>query len=67
MKRIILIVTIFMPMLSMAQDTISMGLKDCMRYAVEHSTKVKIQNADNRDAQMNRRDAILQCDLSQKT
>ena len=60
MKRIILIITIFMPMLSMAQDTISMGLKDCMRYAVEHSTKVKIQNADNRDAQINRRDAILQ-------
>lgn len=60
MKRIILIVTIFMPMLSMAQDTIPMGLKDCMRYAVEHSTKVKIQNADNRDAQINRRDAILQ-------
>ena len=43
----------------MAQDTVTMSLKDCMRYAVEHSTKVRIQQADNRDAQIDRRDAIL--------
>ena len=42
-----------------AQDTITMDLKECMRYAVEHSTKMRIQHADNRDAQINRRDAIL--------
>lgn len=42
-----------------AQDTVSMDLKDCMRYAVEHSTKVRIQEANNRDAQIDRRDAIL--------
>ena len=42
-----------------AQDTVTMDLKDCMRYAVEHSTKMRIQKADNRDAQINRRDAIL--------
>ena len=42
-----------------AQDTVTMNLKDCMRYAVEHSTKMRIQQADNRDAQINRRDAIL--------
>ena len=42
-----------------AQDTITMDLKDCMRYAVEHSTKMRIQEAENRDAQINRRDAIL--------
>ena len=42
-----------------AQDTITMDLKECMRYAVEHSTKMRIQEADNRDAQINRRDAIL--------
>lgn len=42
-----------------AQDTVTMNLKDCMRYAVEHSTKVRIQQADNRDAQIDRRDAIL--------
>jgi outer membrane protein len=42
-----------------AQDTITMSLKDCMHYAVEHSTKMRIQQADNRDAQIDRRDAIL--------
>ena len=42
-----------------AQDTVTMNLKDCMRYAVEHSTKVRIQDANNRDAQIDRRDAIL--------
>ena len=42
-----------------AQDTVTMNLKECMRYAVEHSTKIRIQHADNRDAQIDRRDAIL--------
>ena len=42
-----------------AQDTVTMSLKDCMRYAVEHSTKMRIQKADNCDAQIDRRDAIL--------
>lgn len=42
-----------------AQDTVAMDLKACMRYAVEHSTKVRIQEANNRDAQIDRRDAIL--------
>jgi outer membrane protein len=42
-----------------AQDTVTMNLKDCMRYAVEHSTKMRIQQAVNRDAQIDRRDAIL--------
>ena len=42
-----------------AQDTTTMDLKACMRYAVEHSTKMRIANADNRDAQIDRRDAIL--------
>lgn len=59
MKRIALIITILLPLFLKAQDTITMGLKDCMQYAVEHSTKITIQDADNRDAQVNRRDAIL--------
>ena len=59
MRRIFLIITILTPLFVKAQDTISMGLKDCMKYAVEHSTKITIQDADNRDAQVNRRDAIL--------
>ena len=42
-----------------AQDTVTMDLKTCMRYAVEHSTKMRIQQADIRDAQIDRRDAIL--------
>ena len=42
-----------------AQDTVTLGLKACMRYAVEHSTKIRIQQADNRDAQLDRRTAIL--------
>ena len=42
-----------------AQDTVTMNLKDCMNYAVEHSTKMRVQQADNRDAQIDRRDAIL--------
>ena len=42
-----------------AQDTVAMDLKACMRYAVEHSTKMRIAQADNRDAQIDRRDAIL--------
>ena len=42
-----------------AQDTTAMNLKACMHYAVEHSTKIRIQQADNRDAQIDRRDAIL--------
>ncbi|MCR5014756.1 MAG: TolC family protein [Bacteroidales bacterium] len=42
-----------------AQDTITMDLKSCMRYAVEHSTKIRVEQANNRDAQIDRRDAIL--------
>ena len=42
-----------------AQDTVTMDLKGCMRYAVEHSTKMRIAQADIRDAQIDRRDAIL--------
>ena len=59
MKRIFLITMILTPLFIKAQDTISMGLKECLRYAVEHSTKVVAQNADNRDAQISRLDAIL--------
>lgn len=42
-----------------AQDTVMMNLKECMRYAVDHSTRMRIQQADNRDAQLDRRNAIL--------
>ena len=42
-----------------AQDTAAMTLKECMRYAVDHSTKMRVAQADNRDAEIDRRDAIL--------
>ncbi len=38
----------------------TMTLNDCMRYAVSHSTKIRIQEAAVDDAQLARRDAILQ-------
>jgi len=37
-----------------------MTLKDCMEYAVSNSTKMRIQQADTRDAQVERRSAILE-------
>lgn len=52
----------FCAQLSLAQtsDTLaSFTLKDCMTFAIAHSTKLEIQAADNRDAQISRRDAIL--------
>ena len=42
-----------------AQDIVIMNLKDCMRYAVKHSPKIRVQQADNHDAQLDRRTAIL--------
>ena len=38
-----------------------MTLKDCMRYAVENSSKVKLQELEVDDARVARRDAILKC------
>ena len=37
-----------------------MTLRDCMRYAISNSTKMRIQQADINDAQIARRDAALQ-------
>ena len=38
----------------------AMTLKECMEYAVSNSTKMRIQQADIRDAQVERRSAILE-------
>ena len=46
------------PGMVMAQEV--MTLKDCMEYAVSNSTKMRIQQADIRDAQVERRGAILE-------
>lgn len=61
MKRIILFL-LLMPFSVAglnAQDTVVMDLKACIRYALSHSTQMKIREADNRDAQIDRRNAIL--------
>ncbi len=36
-----------------------MTLNDCMRYAISNSTKIRIQQAENDNAQLARRDAVL--------
>ena len=46
------------PGMALAQEI--MTLKDCMEYAVSNSTKMRIQQADIRDAQVERRSAILE-------
>jgi len=40
-------------------DAQCMSLRECMRYAVSHSTKMRIQQAATGDAQIDRRDAAL--------
>lgn len=36
-----------------------MTLRDCMEYALEHSARMEVQDAENADARIARRDAIL--------
>ena len=43
-----------------AQTIDSLSLKQCMEYAVENSTKIKMHRTEQADAQLQRRDAILQ-------
>ena len=42
-----------------AQEPQVMTLRDCMEYAISHSTKIRIQQAATGDAQIDRRDAAL--------
>ena len=42
-----------------AQDTTVMTLRDCVRYALSHSAEVRVLQADLGDAQLARRNAIL--------
>ena len=43
-----------------AQVHDSLSLKQCMEYAVENSTKIKLHRTEQSDARLQRRDAILQ-------
>ena len=51
------LIFLLIPWMGAAQRT--MSLKDCMEYAIERSAKIQTQQADNSDAQIQRRDAIL--------
>ncbi|MBQ5993755.1 MAG: TolC family protein [Bacteroidales bacterium] len=42
-----------------AQDTAVMTLRDCIRYALSHSAEMRVLQADLGDAQLSRRNAIL--------
>ena len=58
MKRIIITVAAILSSgFLYAQDVLT--LRDCMNYAVENSSRVKIQQAEVDDARVARRDAIL--------
>ncbi len=56
------IVTLLMTLLfgaANAQDTAMMTLRDCVRYALAHSAEMRVLQADLGDAQLARRNAIL--------
>ena len=54
------IVALFFGAQTVAGAQEPMTLKECMEYAVSNSTKMRIQQADLRDAQVERRSAILE-------
>lgn len=58
-KHSIIAVLLTISALSAAGQQKSMGLKECMEYAVSNSTKVRIQQAETGDARIERREAIL--------
>lgn len=58
MKRFFLIISVFAGIAASAQ-TKPMTMKECMEYALEHSSDIEIQRADNSDSRIDRRDAIL--------
>ena len=53
-------VALFFGAQTVAGAQVPMTLKECMEYAVSNSTKMRIQQADLRDAQVERRSAILE-------
>ena len=53
-------VALFFGAQTVAEAQEPMTLKECMEYAVSNSTRMRIQQADIRDAQVERRSAILE-------
>lgn len=58
-KKTIIILLMMMFGAAHAQDTAVMTLRDCVRYALSHSAEVRVLQADLGDAQLARRNAIL--------
>ncbi|MBQ3734940.1 MAG: TolC family protein [Bacteroidales bacterium] len=58
-KKTIIILLMMMFGAAHAQDTAMMTLRDCVRYALSHSAEVRVFQADLGDAQLARRNAIL--------
>lgn len=56
---LIVILTMLLLGAAHAQDTAVMTLRDCVRYALSHSAEVRVLQADLGDAQLARRNAIL--------
>ncbi len=59
-RKIITFLTALTAALAVMAQPKVMTLNDCMRYAISNSTKVRIQQAAVDDAQLARRDAVLQ-------
>lgn len=58
MKKIVLFCSfVIIWVACMAEE--EMTLRDCMEYALEHSARMEVQDAENADARIARRDAIL--------
>ena len=54
--------SVLFPLIGNAQETVSprvLSLHDCMEYAVSNSTRMRIQAADRKDEQWQRRQAIM--------
>ena len=58
-KRTIILILAMMFCAAHAQDSAVMTLRDCVRYALSHSAEVRVLQADLGDAQLARRNAIL--------
>ena len=54
-----MLLTTMLTFIAHAQDTVRMTMRECVSYALAHSAEVRIQQADCRDAQIARREAIL--------
>ncbi len=52
-------ISLVLSLLCLLSGAKTMGLKDCMLYAISNSTKVRIQEAAIDDARLARRDAVL--------